>query len=92
MNNQIKGIVTICGSMKRAWKDILFAKYSFEGAGYIVLVPTDPESSGIFTEKPLLSKDILTKMHRWRISMATKIYICNDLCKQSPHPGIQSPW
>lgn len=77
MNAEVNGIVAICGSMKKAWDAMKQAKISFERAGYVVLLPTDPESSGIFLEEPAMSKELLTELHRRRIFIATEVYICN---------------
>jgi len=74
---EVRDIVAICGSMNRAWESMKFAKISFERAGYIVLLPADPDSSGIFTGEPFISKELLTAMHYKRIAMATIVYICN---------------
>lgn len=62
---------------KKAWNAMQQAKISFERRGYIVLLPTDPASSGIFQEYPLMSKELLTELHRYRISIANEVYICN---------------
>lgn len=77
METDCNGIVAICGSMARSWPQMQAAKVSFERAGYIVLLPTDPESSGIFLEKPYMSKDLLENLHQTRISMATEVYVVN---------------
>ncbi len=73
-------VVAICGSMQHAWDNMKMAQISFERAGYIVLMPTNPKSSGIFEKNPkvqLMEKKTLGSMHIHRIEIADEIYICN---------------
>lgn len=77
MLEKVQGIVAICGSMAQAWDQMQMSRISFERSGYIVLLPTDPESSKIFSKDPIMSKRLLKDMHLVRIKLASEVYICN---------------
>jgi hypothetical protein len=70
-------VVVICGSMAKAALDMESARIHFERQGCIVLLPTDPASSGIFLPEPYMDKDLLCEMHFSRIDLADIVYICN---------------